>query len=285
MHHIPLGRQTVKFVPLPAELGRSAAWNFAGKPPVRDVPYVPTPEHVVAKMLDLANVNESDIVYDLGCGDGRIVITAAKERGARGVGIDIDPERIKQCETHAINAGVSMRVRFQLTSVFRAEISDATVVSLYLLPWMNAQLRPKLLSELKPGTRIVAHQFPIAAWPADRIVRIEGQDRVVYLWIVPAQVAGRWQVALRTPDGALRHGTIDIEQEFQTILPTAMLDNTEWPIDNATLTGDRLTFDLAGATYRARVDGQTLRGEGRSNGKRADLEVRGRLLTSGRTLQ
>src|SRR5687768_10922608 len=157
-HRRTLGAATVKFVPLPAELGRSAAYNFAGKPPIRDVPYVPTPDHVVAKMLDVANVSENDVVYDLGCGDGRIVITAAKERGARGVGIDIDAERIKQCETNAINAGVSDRVRFELTSVFRADIADATVVALYLLPWMNAQLRPRLLAELQPGTRIVAHQ-------------------------------------------------------------------------------------------------------------------------------
>src|SRR5689334_9757395 len=89
-------RSTVKFVALPAELGRSADWNFAGKPPVRDVPYIPTPDHVVARMLSLAEVNERDIVYDLGCGDGRIVVTAAKERGARGMGIDIDPQRIEQ---------------------------------------------------------------------------------------------------------------------------------------------------------------------------------------------
>jgi SAM-dependent methyltransferase len=274
-----LGVPTVKFVPLPAELGRTAAYNFAGKPPIRDVPYVPTPEHVVANMLELADVSERDVVYDLGCGDGRIVITAAKERGCRGVGVDIDPERIKQCETNAINAAVSDRVRFELTSVFRAEISEATVVALYLLPWMNAELRPRLLAELRPGTRIVAHQFPIAAWPADRIVRIEGQDRVVYLWIVPAKVAGEWQVALRTADGILRHGTLRWEQEFQTIVGTAMLDGREHAITNATLSGDRINFAVDGVEYRARVDGDTIRGEGRAAGRRAQFEIRARLVS------
>src|SRR5688572_16189202 len=229
-------------------------------------------------MLELADVNDRDVVYDLGCGDGRIVITAAKERGCRGVGIDIDPERIKQCETNAINAGVSDRVRFELTSVFRAEISEATVVALYLLPWMNAELRPRLLADLRPGTRIVAHQFPIAAWPADRIVRIEGQDRVVYLWIVPAQIAGQWQVALRTPDGVLRHGTIHFEQELQTIVASAELDGREWTIERPMLSGDLVSFELDGAAYRARVNGDSMRGEARTILRRAELELRGRLL-------
>jgi SAM-dependent methyltransferase len=278
------GLPTVKFVPLPAQLGRDADWNFRGKPPVRDVPYVPTPEHVVAKMLDLANVTSNDIVYDLGCGDGRIVITAAKELGARGAGIDIDPDRIKQCELNAINAGVSNRVRFELTSVFRADIAEASVVALYLLPWMNAQLRPRLLTELKPGTRIVAHQFPISGWSADRIVRIAGQDRVVYLWIVPANVAGCWQVALRTRDGVLRHGTIDFEQELQTILPTATLDGRDCPIDDASLCGDRLSLTLDDVVYHARVDGDTIRGSGQRAGGRAQLEIRGQRLKSARAL-
>ena len=271
-----LGRSTVKFAPLRAELGRSADWNFACKPLVRDVPYVPTPENVVAKMLDVASVGPKDIVYDLGCGDGRIVVTAAKERGARGVGIDIDPERIKQSQLNAINTGVSDRVRFELTSVFRAEISDATVVSLYLLPWMNAQLRPKFLAELKPGTRIVAHQFPIAAWSPDRTVRIPNQDRVVYLWIIPANVKGEWQCTMRTAGGLLRRGTIHIEQEFSTIVCDLVLDGNDVTVDRAKLVGDRMELRIGDVTYVARVEGDQLRGEGCRSDKRGRLEIRAR---------
>jgi SAM-dependent methyltransferase len=271
-----LGRSTVRFVPLRAELGRSADWNFAGKSPVRDVPYVPTPENVVAKMLEVADVGPKDLVYDLGCGDGRIIVTAAKERGARGVGIDIDPERIKQSQLNAINSGVSDRVRFELTSVFRAEISDATVVSLYLLPWMNAQLRPKLLAELKPGTRIVAHQFSIAAWPADRIVRIPNQDRVVYFWVVPANVKGEWQCTLRTADGILRRGTMRIEQEFSTILCELTLDGNDLTVESANVIGDRMELRIGGVTYFARIERDSLRGAGRRNKHGGRLEIRAR---------
>src|SRR4051812_5931282 len=186
-------------------------------------------------MLALAEVNERDVVYDLGCGDGRIVIAAARECGARGVGIDIDPVRIESCTLNAFNAGVGGLVRFEIKSVFRAEIAEASVVALYLLPWMNAQLRPKLLAELKPGTRIVAHQFAIAQWPADRVAKIAGQDRVVYLWIVPAKVGGRWNCTVRMRDGQLRRGVIEFEQEFQTIVGSAELDGGEVAIESASL--------------------------------------------------
>jgi SAM-dependent methyltransferase len=274
------GPSTTKFVPLKAELGRTADWNFAGKPPIRDVPYVPTPDHVVAKMLAVAEVNERDVVYDLGCGDGRIVIAAAKECGARGVGIDIDPVRIESCRLNAFNAGVGGRVRFEIKSVFRAEIAEASVVALYLLPWMNAQLRPKLLAELKPGTRIVAHQFAIAQWPPDKVARIEGQDRVVYLWIVPAKVNGRWSCSLRTRDGVLRRGMMTFEQEFQTVVATLELDGREYDVEEATLWGERLRFSIDGATYEAQVSGEMMRGAGHRTanreGRRRELELRAR---------
>jgi SAM-dependent methyltransferase len=150
---------------------------------IGDVPYVPSPEEVVDGMLKLAAVKQGDVVYDLGCGDGRIVIAAAKKYHARGVGVDINPERIKEAEENARKAGVADRVRFIEKNLFDADIGDASVVTLYLLPDVNLKLRPKLLKELKPGTRVVSHSFTMGDWKADKEIRVEG--RSVYLWIVP----------------------------------------------------------------------------------------------------
>ncbi len=153
-----------------------------------DVHYVPTPEEVVEEMLRLANVGKDDVVYDLGCGDGRIVITAAKKYGARGVGIDIDPERIKESNENARQAGVTDRVKFLQQDLFTTDFREATVVTLYLLPALNLKLRPKLLSELKPGTRIVSHAFDMGDWKPEKVVTVPGDehDRTVYYWVVPA---------------------------------------------------------------------------------------------------
>ena len=136
-------------------------------------------------MLKLANVQPSDVVYDLGCGDGRVVITAAKEFGARSVGIDIDSDRIKQSRKNARRAGVADRVSFRTEDLFEAEISDATVVALYLLQTLNYRLRPKLLRELEPGTRIVSYTFDIPDWPPEK--QIDLDEGRIYLWTVPAR--------------------------------------------------------------------------------------------------
>lgn len=148
-----------------------------------DVVYVPTPPAVVNEMLRLADVKANDVVYDLGSGDGRIVITAAQERGARGVGIDINPQRIQEANANAQKAGVSDRVEFRQADLFQTDFSEATVVTLYLLPELNLKLRPKLLSELKPGTRIVSHAFDMGDWKPEQIVEVDG--RTVYYWVVP----------------------------------------------------------------------------------------------------
>jgi precorrin-6B methylase 2 len=152
-----------------------------------DVPYVPTPERVVDEMLRMANVTSKDILYDLGSGDGRIVITAARRYGARGVGIDIDPERIREANENAQKAGVTHLVKFIEGDIFQADISEATVVTLYLLPAVNLQLRPRLLRELRPGTRIVSHNYDMGDWPPQRTRRLQvnGSEHVVYLWTVP----------------------------------------------------------------------------------------------------
>ena len=155
--------------------------------PKLDVPYVPTPESVVAMMLNLAKVNKNDVVYDLGSGDGRIVITAAQKYGARGVGYDIDPERIKEANANAKAAGVTERVRFVQGDLFQADLSEASVVTLYLLPEINLKLRPKLLKELKPGTRIVSHNYGLGDWDPIRTETIDTAtgEHVVFYWVVP----------------------------------------------------------------------------------------------------
>jgi SAM-dependent methyltransferase len=148
-----------------------------------DVIYVPTPPEVVDAMLKTARVTNNDLLYDLGCGDGRIVIAAAKDYGARGVGIDIDPTRIKEAEANAAAAGVAGRVKFIQADLFETDLRPATVVTLYLLESLNLKLQPKLVTELKPGTRVVSHSFSMGPWTPDEELNVSG--RRVYLWTIP----------------------------------------------------------------------------------------------------
>lgn len=154
-----------------------------------DVIYVPTPEDVVDEMLKLANVHKGDIVYDLGCGDGRTVIAAAKKYGVRAVGIDINPQRIKESRENATKAGVTDLVTFRLGDLFEADIKEATVVTLYLLQSLNVKLRPKLWKELKPGTRIVSHDFDMGDWKPEKEVQLD--EHTIYFWTIPAQAASQ----------------------------------------------------------------------------------------------
>ncbi len=149
-----------------------------------DVPFVPTSQELVVQMLKLANVSKKDTVYDLGCGDGRIVITAAKDFGAHAVGVDINPERIKEANDNAHKAGVADRVQFVEGDLFTADIHSATVVTLYLLPNVNLKLRPRLLKELKPGTRVVSHSFDMDDWKPEKQIDVNGSR--LYLWTIPA---------------------------------------------------------------------------------------------------
>ena len=148
-----------------------------------DVIYVPTPHEVVDDMLRLANVTKSDVLYDLGSGDGRIAIAAAKKFGIRAVGIDIDPERIKEATANAKKAGVEKLVTFRQEDLFKADFREATVITLYLLPDLNVKLRPRLWDEMKPGTRIVSHQFDMGTWKPEK--KLESNGRTVYFWTVP----------------------------------------------------------------------------------------------------
>jgi len=173
-------------------VGMAGAQNAnSGRPP--DVPYVPTTEKAVQEMLKLGGVKRSDVLYDLGCGDGRIVVAAAKTYGARGVGIDINPERIKEAKENARKAGIEALVRFEENDLFLADFHEATVVTLFLLPHINLKLRPKLLKELKPGTRIVSNTFDMGDWKPDKEVMVDdlsgegesGLSQKLYLWTVP----------------------------------------------------------------------------------------------------
>jgi SAM-dependent methyltransferase len=152
-----------------------------------DVIFVPTPQDVVDAMLTLANVTGRDVVYDLGSGDGRIPITAAKTHGARGIGIDIDPQRINEAKANAIAAAVTDKVTFLNQDLFATDIHEATVVTMYLLPSLNLKVLPKLNAELKPGTRVVSHQFDMAGYPPERTVSVSGRN--IYLWTIPIKPA------------------------------------------------------------------------------------------------
>jgi ribosomal protein L11 methylase PrmA len=176
---IALGAACSLAVPLPllAQAQKQPATQYP------DVIFVPTPQEVVEDMLRLANVQKGDVLYDLGSGDGRIAITAARRYGIKATGIDIDPERIREANENAKKAGVTNLVRFRQENLFTADFTDATVITLYLLPDLNVKLRPKLWNELKPGTRIVSHQFEMGAWKPEK--RLESNGRTIYFWTVP----------------------------------------------------------------------------------------------------
>lgn len=194
-----------------------------------DVPYVPTPYPVVEAMLDMGQVDKADYHMDLGSGDGRIAVEAGK-RGARSFGVDINPVRIAEAEKNAKDAGVSDRVRFARQDLFKTPIKDVTVLTMYLLPDVNLRLRPRILDELKPGTRVVSHAFTMGDWTPDETREVEGAQ--LMLWIVPAKVNGTW--TLTGPGG----GALQLEQTYQQIKGTL----GGKPIRDAVLQGDRIQF-------------------------------------------
>jgi SAM-dependent methyltransferase len=210
-----------------------------------DVEYVPTPHHVVAEMLRLAKTKPEDVVYDLGCGDGRVVIMAAKEYGTRGIGVDIDPQRIEESRENARQAGVADRVQFLQQNLFETDVREATLVMLYLLPQLNRQLRPRLLNELRPGTRIVSHDFDMGEWYPDKVLHVPGSsyDHTIYYWVIPAKVDGVWRVHMPTPAGE-RQYRLHLQQQFQEVSGTMGAGGEELPIANATLAGDILRFTV-----------------------------------------
>lgn len=210
-----------------------------------DVPYVPTPQSVVDEMLRLANIDGNDTLFDLGSGDGRIVITAAQRYGARGVGVDSDPERIRESKENARTAGVAGRVRFIQGDLFEADLRGASAVTLYLLPSVNLRLRPKLLAELKPGTPVVSHSFDMGEWEPDQQVSVS--EGTIYKWTVPAKVAGTWQL---TGIGQAPV-TLSLNQTFQKVKGTAEIGGSTVPLQDARLEGDVLSFTLANGSSQS----------------------------------
>ncbi len=258
-------QQLTLFRPRPLAASLLTVWCVLSGPahaqedrPKLDVIYVPTPQEVVDRMLEMAQVTSKDFVVDLGCGDGRNVITAAKVYGARGFGVDIDPARIKEAKENAEKAGVTDKVDFRVANLFETKISDATVLTMYLLSTINLKLRPRILDEMKPGTRIVSHAFDMGDWKPDQ--RDTVGYRNVYFWIVPAKVEGRWNV--KTGDG--QSFTVDLQQKFQEIEGTATSNGRATPIRDARLKGDEISFvvDLGegrATTFTGKVDGNAMR--------------------------
>lgn len=226
----------------------------------KDVVWVPTPQVLVDKMLDMAKVTSKDYVIDLGSGDGRTVITAAK-RGAKALGIEYNPEMVELSKRNAAKEGVTDKATFMKADLFESDFSHATVITMFLLPSINMKLRPKIL-DLKPGTRIVANSFDMEDWKPDETAKVDGCSNwcTAYLWIVPAKVGGTWN---------LSQGELTLKQTFQMVSGTLKSGNNTAQITNGKLNGDQITFTAGGAQYTGHVSGNSIEGtvKGGSNGK------------------
>jgi len=219
----------------------------------KDVVWVPTPQVLVDKMLDMAKVTPKDYVIDLGSGDGRTVITAAK-RGSRALGIEYNPDMVELSKRNAAKEGVTDRAQFVKADLFESDFSQAQVITMFLLPSINLKLRPKIL-DLKPGTRVVSNTFDMDNWEPDETAEISPTEGCTsyckaYLWIVPAKVAGSWKL----PDGELT-----VVQTFQSITGTLKSADNSQPIKGK-LVGDRISFTAGGAQYSGRVSGDAMEG-------------------------
>jgi hypothetical protein len=207
-----------------AVLARPCIAIAQGQEKELDTPYVPTPQAVVDRMLDMAQVKASDMVIDLGSGDGRIMITAAKRHGARGFGVEIDPRLVKRSNEEAKRVGVAERVKFLQQDLFSTDFHEAAVLTLYLLPDVNIALRPKILAELKPGTRVVSHDYGMGEWRPDAQETVPAPDKtvgtrkesMVYLWIVPARIEGEWIFELSS-GGKTRRTRLVLKQRYQFV--------------------------------------------------------------------
>jgi hypothetical protein len=259
------------------------SWGAAGAAdvqPVKDAgPYVPSPEAAVAEMLKYARVGPNDFIIDLGSGDGRIVRTAAKLFGARGFGVEIKEDLVRLANEEAKKEGIADRVKFLKQDLFKTDISQATVLTMYLLPDTVNLLRDKLLKELRPGTRIVSHDYPLAGWiPEDtktfdlpEKVAISGvQTTIIWLYLVPARVAGRWSVQL--PKSFSRQPmTLELRQQLMRISGSARLEGREFPLEDARLRGDRISFKLSGrkGEFSGTVNGRSIEGTLDTGGDKA----------------
>ena len=219
----------------------------------KDVVWLPTPQEVVDKMLQMARVKPADFVIDLGSGDGRTVITAAK-LGARAMGIEYNPDMVDYSTRAAAKAGVGAKVKFVKADLYETDFSQATVLTMYLLPDINFKLRPKIL-DLKPGTRVVSHAFDMGDWKPDRTETVN--SKTAYLWIVPAKAAGTWR---------LPQGELTLSQDFQRVAGTLKTGNRATPVSGGRLRGDQISFSAGGATYRGKIAGNSIEGTVTSGG-------------------
>jgi SAM-dependent methyltransferase len=224
----------------------------------KDVIWVPTPQALVDKMLDMGKVTPKDYVIDLGSGDGRTVITAAK-RGAKALGIEYNPDMVELSKRNAAKEGVSDKASFMKADLFESDFSQATVITMFLLPDINIRLRPKILN-LKPGTRIVSNSFTMGDWTADETVTVK--DNCVsyctaHLWIVPAKVEGAWHMP---------QGELTLKQNYQMVSGTLKSGNATTPIANGKLNGDQIAFTAGGVEYAGRVSGNSIEGTSKTSG-------------------
>jgi precorrin-6B methylase 2 len=229
--------------------------------PGKDVVWVPTAQEVAQRMLELAKITPQDFVIDLGSGDGRLVIAAAK-RGARALGVEYNPDLVTLSRQRAAEQGVADRAEFIQGDLFEADLSRATVITLFLMPQVNLKLRPKIL-DLKPGTRVVANTFGMGEWKEDQIFTVKDAQKcslhcAALLWIVPAKVEGAWRS---------REGVVTFTQEFQMVSGSVKSDTDSRPIRDGRLTGDQISFSAGNAKYVGRVRGKTIEGKCLSEGR------------------
>jgi len=251
------------------------------KAPVNAGPYVPSPSSVVSDMLTLAGVGPEDFVIDLGSGDGRIVLTAAKVFGARGFGVDINEKLVKEANAAAREQGVADRASFTIQDLFKTDIRKATVLTMYLLPNTVNMLRDKLLAELNPGTRILSHDYPLSGWIAEKTLEMDLEDKVaisgvtttlIFLYVVPAKAEGAWSAKL--PANLSKSPVpLSLRQQLTRVAGTARIGGRDVLLEEGKLRGERLTFKLAlgGRTYdfTGTVKGQSIAGTVEGAGSRA----------------
>ena len=251
----------------------------ADKPPVDAGPYVPSPQSVVADMLKLADIGPQDFVIDLGSGDGRIVLTAAKVFGASGFGVEIKDELVKLSNEAAKKEGVADRVKFIKADLFKTDISRATVLTMYLLPHTVNMLKEKLLTELKPGTKILSHDYPLSGWLPEKYEQMDLEDKVkisgvtttlIYLYMVPAQVQGRWSAQV---PGSVGKGplTLNLRQQVTRVSGSGRLEGKEVALEDLKLRGEQFSFGLAGgkAAFTGKVKNGVIEGEVDTGGAKA----------------
>ena len=261
-------------------LGLAFSVRAADVQPVKNAgPYVPSPQSVVSDMLRYADVSASDFLIDLGSGDGRIVLTAAKVFGARGFGVEIKEDLVKRANEAAKEQGLADRVKFLKQDLFRTDISQASVITMYLLPDTVNMLKDKFLNELKPGTRIVSHDYPLTGWIPEKYWQMDLEDKVkisgvtttlIYLYIVPARVEGNWTVQM-PPAVSRAPATLSLRQQLTRVSGSAKIDGREVPLEDVVLRGDKLSFRFAGrkGEFTGQVRGNAIEGMFESGGNKS----------------